>query len=330
MPASIELEVPEVQNVQPALSDASDIQPPTSGLPGLSEVGTEMATDKLVSVGESGIRGSDQAGSLTDTPLTLEHVLSSKPTLETEAPQVSQGEVKGVPLGEEKIVSMPESGEETQTQVMGTAEHDMDLETFTETPEIAAIEAIAESQAAYAESIRADDAWHAAYLEYDRVYMEYGFYARSAIESFFTLSNFLLENGFDYHSFDMTSHHNPCYITVDLASSVDDPSLWSSMDAYMEFCGMRADLYAKVADANEFTVPLDQALADRNECQEQMNNLHMDYRRAHNNALEALTPLVGYETAIEILHEAEAQTRENIASAAEEQDDNAATNQPET
>ena len=151
MPASIELEVPEVQEVQPALSDASDIQPPTSGLPGLSEVGLETVGDGFVPLGESESSispgSSDRPRLVSGQVLTLEAALTAKPTLETEIPEASIGEEKGVPFDPVKIVSEPESGGETQTPVVGTADVDMDAETFVETtPEMTVSEAMAEAE----------------------------------------------------------------------------------------------------------------------------------------------------------------------------------------
>jgi hypothetical protein len=94
--------------------------------------------------------GSSNPDSLAGPMLTLEQALSGKPTLESEA---SQGEVKDVPFGPVKIVSKPESGEEAQTPVVGTAEQTMDLDAYAENnPEIAAIEAVAEAQETAAEA----------------------------------------------------------------------------------------------------------------------------------------------------------------------------------
>ena len=198
MPASIELELPEVQDVQPALSDASDLQPPTSGLPGLSEAGLETVGDGLVPLGESGISSSpdssDQAGFLIGTTPTLEQALSVKPTLEAEIPEASVGEVRDVPIDPERIVTKPELGEAPRTPVVGTAEETMDLESFLETPETKAIEAVGDAKEAAAEVEQLAEARDAAQARYELTRAQYETVLENLQDSLDMLNMVLIAN----------------------------------------------------------------------------------------------------------------------------------------
>ena len=158
MPASIELEVPEVQEVQPALSDASDIQPPTSGLPGLSEVGLETVGDGFVPLGESESSispdVSDLQESLTDTPLTLEQVIAGTPAGASRTLDVSQEVVQ------DKSDAIPNAPVETVSQEIDPEVlQEIDLEPLIEEdPFVKASEARAEAQDAAAEAERVGEA----------------------------------------------------------------------------------------------------------------------------------------------------------------------------
>jgi hypothetical protein len=94
-------------------------------------------------------RSSDRQDLQAGSAVTLEQVFVGGGHLETDTPLVDQGEAKGVTVGPVKTVSTPESGEETQTPVAGTAEQTEGLDTAAE--EITAGEALAEVRETAAE-----------------------------------------------------------------------------------------------------------------------------------------------------------------------------------
>ena len=311
LPGSTELELPKAQEGQPALSDAPDIQPPTSGLSGLSEVGLEAVGDGFVPLGESESSispgSSDQAGFLIGTAPTLEQALSVKPTVEAEIPEASVGEVRDVPIDPERIVTKPEPGEAPRTPVVGTAEQTMDLDAYTDTPELRKIEAVAKANEAVA--IAVDAAGEV--LKWgpirDTMYSRYQFALNMFEGQYIKLINRIIQlnmilsmNGFPTISSPTGSDN----YSFDISPLTSDPSFWPSQAVFEIFQDLKSGVGTSVHDYND---DLDFKNHQENNylsAQNQYEEACSTAASAESAALEALTALMGEEEAREVLSEA--------------------------